>query len=156
MVFWNILIHWIIQIFQIHILLHNMKRLYLLISPLISSEKSLNIRNCKPLMDTNFPKSYIFFKNSSFIIGNKCSWLFFLKWQGGFLHFWENICQLFMLNNHSLSASHYLKKNDVPWKKAPSSAFKWNTECFSSRQPHTSVCRSALCMCFSHSVTHWY
>ena len=41
-----------------------------------------------------FSKVLIFVFNSKFVIGNKYSQLFSMKWWAHLLHFWENVCQI--------------------------------------------------------------
>lgn len=101
LVFWKTLVHWIKDIFSLmaHNSLYYTKRWHLLISPLISSEKSLNIRKLKAQGDKyNFSKILVFilkFKSYHWqqilsVVIN-CS-----KWQSHFVHFWKKkkVCQI--------------------------------------------------------------
>ena len=72
------------------------KKLHLLISPAISSQKSLSIVKLSSSWwwIEVFQNSNFHLKAQIFIIGKKYCQLFSLKWQFRFFHFWESVCQI--------------------------------------------------------------
>ena len=70
------------------------KKLHLLISPPVSSEKSFSVGTLSNIVtNTCLPKLKFSLESSDFTTGNKLCQLFSLKRQVHFIHLWENFCQ---------------------------------------------------------------
>lgn len=94
----------------------NLTKIYLLVSPLILWKKVFKCTETIKLMVANagFTKTLIYVWKPKFYHWQHILSIVLLE-VTHFIHFWENFCQVYSVNNHTLSLV-ISSKNGVKWK----------------------------------------
>lgn len=94
LVIWKVLVHWIVQIFQMltHSILPNQKITNSSTSLFRRVFKIRKLQNSTQLQLTCFPK-FSFTSETQILLATNLANLFSFKWQAYLFYFWKKICQ---------------------------------------------------------------
>ena len=143
LIIWRILVHWMIQIFQI--------LTYYTISKITSVTIITNLirKTFKyveaikfMVVNTNLLNFYFLVESSNFIIGNKYLQLFSLKWQSHFIHLRKRSPKMQVWVIIVVHLSVVVSSKSVSWEKKPANSAPNSNNCLSAFPQNRTASRS--------------